>query len=116
MLPALSSAAPVTDAVLELMPSRLRLLVFYPPDGREAQRLRQYGITPPAGFEWADALGLLHPRQRGLPCSAPNPSSSGNTSLCCGTPSRRPGYSLQPGRGRSTKLLPWRPRAADGRR
>jgi len=42
------------------MASRPRLVVFYPPDGHEAQRLRQHGITPPAAIEWTDALGLLH--------------------------------------------------------
>ncbi len=51
---------PEINAAAELMASRPWLLVFYPADGHQAQRLLQYGITPPAGIEWTDALALLH--------------------------------------------------------
>jgi hypothetical protein len=51
---------PAMNAAMELMANRPWLLVFYPVDGYEAQRLRQYGITPPAGIGWTGALGLLH--------------------------------------------------------
>jgi len=51
---------PELNAAVELMASRSWLLVFYPADGHQAQRLKQCGITPPAGIEWTGALALLH--------------------------------------------------------
>jgi hypothetical protein len=59
---AIGAPIPETEinAAVELMASRPWLLVFYPADGRQAQHLRQYGITPPEGIDWTGALGLLH--------------------------------------------------------
>ena len=51
---------PEINAAVELMGNRPWLLVFYPADGHEAQRLWQYGITLPAVIDWTGALGLLH--------------------------------------------------------
>ena len=53
-------SGPDINAAVDLMAGRPWLLVFYPADGRQAQRMRQYGITPPAAIEWTGALGLLH--------------------------------------------------------
>lgn len=51
---------PEINAAVKLMAGRPWLLVFYPADGRQVQRLRLCGITPPAGIEWTGVLGLLH--------------------------------------------------------